>query len=147
MSKLDIFYSRYINLFLPNDGVEFLFNIINELGYNVDKPLSVKERENILFVIDQLFKLDLIYVFHWGKNHNEMKNKKYTIVETLNHINTMWFEKAYYPDYYGMIMFGHKKWYTDKLENLGLTETTNWEQFVKNKIGDLEKWIEENKPK
>jgi len=28
-----------------------------------------------------------------------------------------------------------------------MTQTTNWEWFVENKIGDLEKWIEENRPK
>ena len=56
----------------------------------------------------------------------------------------MWFENAIFPDFYGIVMFGNEKWYTDKLEDLGLTQTTNWENFVKTKIGDLEKWIEES---
>jgi hypothetical protein len=28
-----------------------------------------------------------------------------------------------------------------------MTPTTNWETFVKEKIGNLEKWIEDNRPK
>ena len=28
-----------------------------------------------------------------------------------------------------------------------MTDTTNWETFVNYKIGDLEQWIEENRPK
>ncbi|WP_298364850.1 hypothetical protein [uncultured Lutibacter sp.] len=147
MDKLNIFDNKYINLFLPNDGVEFLFNIINDgLGYNVNKPSSLHEREETLFIIEKLFKLDLIYVFHWGENHEKMKNEKFTIAETLNYINSIWFEKAYYPDYYGMVMFGHNKWYTNKLESLGMTDRTDWKWFVKNKIGNLEKFIEDNRP-
>ena len=51
------------------------------------------------------------------------------------------------PNFYGMVTFGSKKWYVNKLEEQGLTDTTDWETFVKNKIGDLEQWIEENRPK
>ena len=45
-----------------------------------------------------------------------------------------------------MVMFKHKDWYVDALEKKGLTSTTDWKTFVKEKIGDLEKWIEDNRP-
>ncbi len=45
-----------------------------------------------------------------------------------------------------MVIFGSQKWYIKKLENLGLTHTTDWEWFVENKIGNLEDWIKKNRP-
>ena len=59
----------------------------------------------------------------------------------------IWFEGAKFPDLYGMVIFGTQKWYTEALEKKGMTNTTNWKLFVKNKIGNLEQWIEDNRPK
>lgn len=67
--------------------------------------------------------------------------------EIMNLIEEVWFIGADTPDFYGMPMFKYKDWYIQKLEALGLTHTgPDWKWFVENKIGDIEKWIEENKP-
>lgn len=47
----------------------------------------------------------------------------------------------------GMVMFTHPTWYIDKLNGLGLSPTTDWKWFVENKIGNLKKWINYNRPK
>jgi hypothetical protein len=147
MEEINIFNKKYLNLFLPNDGVEFLQNIMFGLRYTYKDLSSKKAKNDTLFVVQRMLELDLIYVFHWGDKNEFLKDKQFSIKETINYIDSIWFEGADYSDFYGMIMFGHKKWYTDKLENLGMTQTTNWEKFVQDEIGDLEKWIEENKPK
>ncbi|MDG2193280.1 MAG: hypothetical protein P8K77_00195 [Polaribacter sp.] len=148
MKRINIFDKEHVNLFCyPGDGIEFLHSVLFSLGYTYKGLFSQKAKKDGLFVIEELFKLDLIYVFHWGKNHDEMKNNTYTIKETLKYIDSIWFGGADYPDFYGMVMFGHKKWYLKELEKLGMTDTTDWKEFVKHKIGNLEQWIEENRPK
>lgn len=147
MKEINIFDDKYVELFCPYDGVEFIQNIILGLGYTNKNLSSQKAKKEALIVIEELLNLNLIYVFHWGQNHSSMVGKVFTIKQTINYIDSLWFQGAGYSDFYGMVMFGYKKWYVEELEKLGMTHTTNWKEFVKNKIGNLEKWIEDNKPK
>ncbi len=66
--------------------------------------------------------------------------------EIIRHLNKVWFEGADFEHFYGMPMFKYKDWYLNALKKEGLTPYTYWRTFVKEKIGDLEKWIEENRP-
>ncbi len=100
----------------------------------------------ILNILKFLLELKVIYVFNWG-NAQPPNIQDFSNEDVINHIDKNWIIGAKYPDFYSMAMFGSTKWYVDKLEELGMTHTTNWESFVSEKIGDLEKWIEENKPK
>jgi len=148
MKEIDIFEPKYLIFFCyDNDSVEFLYNFLQELGYDFNKPISNIVKKEVLNIIKELMKLDVIYVFHWGKDNIQMRNKTLSIQETLNYINKSWYENTKYPDYYDMVMFGYKKWYIEKLKDVGyIPNKTNWSEFVKENIGDLEKWIEENKP-
>lgn len=147
MEKINLFNKKYINLFCyGGDGIEFFQSIMFSLGYSYKELSSLKVKKDTLYVIEELLKLKLIEVFLWGEKHSEMKDKEYSIEEILKYINSIWFDEADYPDFYGMVMFKHKEWYTHKLEKLGMTHTTDWKWFVENKIGNLEKWIQENKP-
>ena len=145
MIDKDVFKGKNINLFSPYSN-ELLYDYIYSLEYTDEASKDWKARHVVLSVLKTLFELDVIYVYKWY-NQPELKNKKLTINETIIKIDDIWFENAIYPDFYNMVMFGSQKWYVDALEKIGMTHTTNWENFVKEKIGDLEQWIERNRPK
>lgn len=147
MKKINIFDKKYFFLFCPYDGVEFMHNVLVSLGYIIKDWRSKQGRQEALYAIEELFKLDLIYVFHWGAKHDQMKDKSYTIEQTLEHIKSVWFEGANTPDFYGMVMLGSKKWYVDKLQESGYVLNSNWEKFYKSKLRNMEQWIEENRPR
>ena len=142
-SKL-LFQQKNIDLFHP-EGVEFIYSILQNLGYR--DFTSKQARIHGLQVIRQLFEMDLIAVFHWGEHHNLLSNLGLNKDQTIQLIDNIWFPSADYSDFLGMPMFGHKEWYLEALKRAGLTSTTDWKTFVKDKIDDLEQWIEENRPK
>lgn len=145
MIKQDLFDKENLDIFIPNDGVEFIYSILQSLGYR-DFTTKVA-REHGLKIINQLFALDLIEIFHWGNYNKIFKNVIFNKIQTLRLIENIWFEGADYSDFIGMIIFKHKDWYIKALEKEGFTHTKNWENFVKEKIGNLEKWIKQNRPK
>lgn len=142
-------FKENVNLFAPYSN-EYLFDFIYLLDYSDNDLKSVQQGKKIKFevidVIKKLLDLKIILIYSWC-NNPELNNKNLTIEETIFHIETIWFNGATFPDFYGMVMFGTQKWYADKLWEIGMTHTTNWESFVNEKIGDLEEWIEKNKPK
>ncbi|WP_067032132.1 hypothetical protein [Allomuricauda sp. CP2A] len=145
MIKENIFAKENLNLFAPNDGVEFIYSILQNLGY---RDFTTKRaRSHGLAVIKQLFELDLIEVFSWGENKKLFDNIILTKNQTLALIDNIWFIGADFSDFISMPMFKHKEWYIEALKKEGLNSTTNWKTFVKEKIGDLEQWIEKNRPK
>ena len=144
MTKTELFHNNNIELFMP-DGIEYIFNILENTGSN--EYTSKDAKKNGLDTIQSLFELNLIEVFHWGEHHKIIHNLDLSYKQTLNYVDNIWFVGADVPDFYGMVMFKFKDWYLRALENNGLTHTTNWKTFVKEKIGDLEKWIEKNRPK
>ena len=145
MIEKDIFKGKNVNLFCPGAN-EFLYDYIYLLGYTDNASNDWKARHIVLSVLKHLLELDIIYIYSWY-NQPELKGKRMTIDEIIKKIDNLWFENAIFPDFYNMVMFGSKKWYIEALRKLGMTHTTNWEAFVKETIGDLEQWIEENRPK
>jgi len=144
MSNFNIFDSKYLYLFMP-DGIEFIHNILENIGINSFK--SLKARDKGLIVIKKLFDLELIEIFHWGKYDNIIRPLNLNKEQTINFIETVWFDNADFSDFSSMPMFKYKEWYLKGLNDMGLTHTTDWKKFVQEKIVDLEKWIEENKLK
>ncbi|MDY7395713.1 hypothetical protein UMM65_10700 [Aureibaculum sp. 2210JD6-5] len=146
MKEVNIFDKKNIFLLEPYDGIEFIYSVLQNIGHYSDFT-TLKARRDGLKVINQLFVLDLIEIFHWGKYQRELNDKKLSIFEIMMYIQELWFIGANFENFHNMPMFKYKNWYISELEKLGMTHTTDWEEFVKNKIGDLEKWIKENKPK
>ncbi|MBO0324184.1 hypothetical protein J0X14_17880 [Muricauda sp. CAU 1633] len=141
----NIFDEQNLDLFIPNDGVEFIYSILQNLGYR--DFTTKKARKHGLDVLNKLFELDLIEIFSWGKHHDLLNNLNLTKNQTIKLIDNIWFVGADFEDFLNMPMFRHKDWYLKALDNEGLTSTTNWKTFVNEKIGDLEQWIEKNRPK
>lgn len=83
---------------------------------------------------------------------NEWDNKKLIYwnlsnMEVLKKIDEMWFENAEYPDFMEMVWFGFQEWYIEALKKEGYgKERILWTDFVEKNIGNLEKWIEKNRP-
>lgn len=141
---MNIFDEKNIELFSP-EGVEFIYNILDSVGITDFKSLEAK---NIgLTIIKKLFGLGLIEVYHWGTYHEDLNGQELSLKQIIALIEKVWFVGADYPDFFGMPMFKYKDWYLKALEKEGLTITTNWKTFVKEEIGDLEQWIEKNRPK
>ena len=142
-------FKKNINLFAPFSN-EYLFDYIYLLGYT-DKDLKKscgydEIKAETLWILEKLLNLKIIYIYTWC-NNSHLNGKVMSSKEILKQIDSLWFKGAEYPDFYEMVMFGTQEWYTDKLWKMGMNHTTNWETFVKNNIGDLEQWIEENRPK
>lgn len=134
------------NLYCPG-ATENLWDVICHLdtrNANIFKK-SVKETalESLKLMLDQ----NVIYIGNeWvGKHH--LKRWKLPNTEIIEIINKKWTEGISFDNLYILAWIDFEGWYLSKLKELGFTEITNWEQFVKNEIGDLKKWIEENKPK
>ncbi len=139
-----IFNKNYIGLFCP-DSNEYLYNYIYELGYTDNDSKNWKCRYIVLSVIKYLLDNQVIYIYDWP-NYPEIK-KNMSNADIIKTIDKLWLKESKYPDFFGMVIFGTSKWYKDNLERLGLTIYTDWNKFVQSEIGDLEKWIENNKPK
>lgn len=145
MTKNELFSSDKIDLLCPQSN-ELLLDFVYLLGYDDMDLQNQNVKEDTLFVIEQLLEIDILYVHKWYENP-KLDNTKLSVKETLDHLDKIWFKGAKYPDFFNMVIFGSKDWYVKKLQSLGMNHTTNWKWFVKNKIGNLEKWIEENRPK
>tara|TARA_B110000967_G_scaffold121007_1_gene123644 strand:+ start:2046 stop:2477 length:432 start_codon:yes stop_codon:yes gene_type:complete len=143
MKTINLFDEEYINVLCPSDN-EYLWNIFNHFGYDNDNNPDIKKQT--LRALKIMLDLDIIFVAKWFAKP-ELENCNLEPNEIIKHINEIWFDGAIFPDFYGMVMFNSKDWYKDKLENKGFTPFVNWKNFTKEEIGDLEKWIEENKPK
>lgn len=146
---INIFDKKYVDLFYPYHN-EILWEIADEIGYNNDytNPNAKKETLNVL---KQMLDLDIINILCWVTKP-ELENKNLTNKEIIKEIDKMWVKETDYPDFYSIVIFGLPKWYKEGLEALGLSEMPtkdelSWEYFVEYKIGNLEGWIEKNRPK
>ena len=142
----NLFDNKHIFLFEPYDGIEYIYSILQNIGHYPDFK-SLKARREGLMIINQLFELNLIEVFHWGDYENELKNKRLTTFEKMIYIQELWFIGANFEDFHKMPIFRYKNWYIEELEKLGMTHTTDWKEFVTNKIKNIGNWIEDNNPK
>lgn len=86
---MNIFNKENLLLFHP-EGVEFINDILSSINLYKDYTLLSSRRKG-LEVINKLFELDLIEVFHWGKYEGEFKGKKLSIFEKMMYIQELWF--------------------------------------------------------
>ena len=129
--------------------IELLFDFFHELNIKLNKKCSREEKKAVLKVVETMLTQKVIYAC---SNDNKLDGalRKWNLSDTeiVNKIDEIWFEGAKFPNFYDMVWFEYQDWYIKALEKKGFVNNiTNWESFVKNKIGNLEKWIEENKPK
>ena len=141
-----IFNKKKIFLFEPYDGIEFIYSILQNIGYYPDFTTKEARRDG-LRIINNLFELDLIEIFHWGEYQKELKGKDIPLFDKMMYLQELWFEGADFADFTNMPMFKYKDWYIESLKNLGMNHYRDWEQFVNDKIVNLEEWIENNRPK
>ncbi|MBE7696405.1 hypothetical protein [Tenacibaculum finnmarkense] len=142
MENINIFEEKY-SFAVTSEIVEYL----PHLFYIEDHEDQSILKNRTLHILKKVLDLDILEVIEWIAKP-ELENKNLTTDEIIKHIDEIWFEGAEFPDFYAMVEFGSTKWYKSKLNELGLThDITDWDLFVRNKIGDLEKWIKENRPK
>ncbi len=145
IDKKDLFKKENINLLCPY-SFEFLNHLIGQLGYNQESYDDLNVKQNVLNTLNYIFDLEILEVYDWI-NNPQLKNQDMSYKEIVSAIDDLWVKGIEYPDFYGIVLFGPKGWYVKKLEKMGMTHTTDWQNFIEDKIGDLEKWIEKNKPK
>jgi hypothetical protein len=149
MKELNSLLKSNIYLTCP-DPFEFLPELLSMVGhsnfneYNLNKKL--KARDEALNVIRILAELGILIVYEWY-TMPELNNIKLSTKDMLMHLDKVWFKEAKEADFYNMVIFGSPNWYLEKTKDMGLTITTDWKIFVKKRIGDLEDWIEKNRPK
>ncbi|MCE2612663.1 hypothetical protein LVD13_06745 [Flavobacteriaceae bacterium D16] len=143
---IDLFSKEHIDLFCPYDSLEFIHNILSNIGYGFENEASKEAKADGLAVIRKLLELNLLEVFHWGPEHSSRKGKSYTNEEILDYVDAIWKEGTQYPDFYGLVMFKYKDWYTNALEEEGLTMFTDWRTFANTKIGNIEDFIKKHSP-
>lgn len=145
MTDIDLFNKKFINTLSPY-YLEYLWDLISVLGFKNSEVNEESTKKSVLKAIQIMLNLKVLKISNWIKEP-ELNKKRLSINETLENIDRIWFKGANYQDFYDMIMFENQKWYIESLEKAGMNPTTNWKKFVKENIGNLEKWINENKPK
>ncbi|WP_222984448.1 hypothetical protein [Flagellimonas meishanensis] len=149
MTKEELFNKKSVNidLFHP-EGVEFISSILQNLGYTYTNEFTEEAREHGLNTIEKLLELELIEVYHWGDYNEKLNGKLIPNIRIMRYLAELWQKGAKTPDFYGMPMFKYQKWYLDALKKVGFEyRGIDWKSFVKEKLGDLELWIEQNRPK
>ncbi len=144
---MDLFSKTYNHIFHPF-GLESLYH----LSTFIKEKNKVKDVEKIKLLTLQsvsfLIEKDIISILEYDCTHSKSlkkieSNHKKTIEIIKNKLNDI--EKL--DELYDFFWFKFKDWYVKGLENLGVSMyTLDWPTFVEEKIGDLEQWIEENKP-
>jgi hypothetical protein len=145
ITKKNLFTNDYVDLLSP-ETFEFLNLLIGQLGYNREDYNDPEVKKEVLNLIKIILDLDIITVHKWMDDLT-LLSEHMTTDEIVKKIDRLWMKSIEYPDFYKIALFGPKDWYKNKLEKMGFTPTTNWKTFVATKIGDLEKWIEYNRPK
>lgn len=146
--EIDIFSKKYNSILHP-----FHLESLNHLsGFikSTDNSLSfIEMKKNTLEVLNFLLENNIVYVLEKDFMMNkEFRKIKLSNEEIINEINNNWFEDISWEDFYFMLWFRFQDWYKDRLIAEGLVnKPMKWNDFVKNNIGDLEQWIEENRPK
>jgi N-dimethylarginine dimethylaminohydrolase len=148
VKEINIFEEEY-NIALNPFALEGLWDLksffkdkIKYLKFNELKYLTI---ETLSFLLTN----DLIYILE----PNWMENKEFNKInisddEIINKIKNNWTENISDDELYNLVWFKFQDWYRESLESKGLTVyTIKWNEFINEKIGDLEKWIEEHKPK
>ena len=139
-NKCDLF------LFHP-EGIEYVYNVLENLGYTNKEYSSKEARTEGLEIINSLLELNMIEIFSWNST-DISTDKNISNREIMNRLKNVWFVGADFPDFIQMPMFKYKHWYLDALEKKGFKQHKGiWSGFVKSHIVDLIQFIKSNNPK
>ncbi|RXG31858.1 hypothetical protein [Leeuwenhoekiella marinoflava] len=145
MNRKELFQPHNMNLLCPH-SFEYLHELLGMLGYSSKQYHLQEAREKVFDTLEILFDLEILNIYDWVKKP-DLNNKKIPVKKILQEIDTLWDINSEFDHFYDFLIFGNENWYVEQLIKLGLTHTTNWLLFVKYEIGDLENWIEENRPR
>lgn len=145
--NLDIFSEKYNSILHP-----FHLENLDQLSVfikNKNNHLPFKElKKETLEIISFLLENDIVYALeqNWMGN-KEFKKTKLSNKDIIDKINNNWREDTSWEEFYFMLWFKFQDWYTTKLSAKGLTYySVDWNKFINDKIGNLEQWIQDNKP-
>lgn len=98
-TMLNIFDKKYIELFMPYEGVEYIHSIIQSLGYGIEDFKSPEVRIEALEAIRQLLDLEILEIYKWGGNENNIEVSNLSNKEILHRVEQLWFIGADYVDF------------------------------------------------
>lgn len=141
MKEVNLFNENYIDLLCPY-YVEYLWSITSKLEENNETNI----REKTLEIISQLLDLQIVYVGDEWLDPTTLKKWELSNEAIIDRIKKKWFIGAQFPDLYEIAAFGYKEWYINSLAKADFQKAKNWKTFVSTNIGDLESWIQFNRP-
>lgn len=127
--------------------IELLFDFFGKYDIKINDNYTRDSKEKVLKAISILLEQKIIFVGNWSDNKEfiiwELSNS-----EILLQIDLLWKKDIKFHEFYNLVWFGYQKWYIDGLNNKGFgKEKISWNIFIEERLGNLELWIEENKPK
>jgi|GEM_PF-4678260 hypothetical protein len=148
MITINVFSTKYNGVFHPF-GIESLYHLavyIREKNIDIElDDLNTLTLEVFQYLINN----NIIYVLenNWMKN-KELNKIKLSNNDLIKNIKEKMSSSKSMDEFYDFYWIKYQNWYREGLENKGLNVyTIKWNEFINERIGDLEKWIEENKPK
>tara|TARA_R100001377_G_C3142603_1_gene93263 strand:+ start:199 stop:648 length:450 start_codon:yes stop_codon:yes gene_type:complete len=148
MIKSDIFKNIYIDILHPFH-LENLWQLVKYVENKTNNLKPNELKEITLKILTFLLNEKLIYILE----NNFMYNKDFKRTHLSNtlimqSINEKWTSSISDDDLYNLAWFKFEDWYINKLSEKGLNiYTMDWNKFLEDNIGDLEQWINHNRPK
>ncbi|MEE9350043.1 MAG: hypothetical protein V3U80_08355 [Flavobacteriaceae bacterium] len=144
MKKINLFQKTYIDILCPL-YTENLWHIISLINNNQISHNELKT--TVLSILNYLLENKILFVIDEIIDNKTFIRSKLNKDQTIQFIDSKWNEKIDFMDLYLLAWFRFEDWYIDGLTKKGLVSIKDWQKFVAKEIGDLEKWINNNKPK
>jgi len=145
MNKKNLSKKNYIDLLDPY-STECFWHIVSKIKDH-DKKIEFSELKlSALHILEYMLENKIVFIIEKITQDKRIIRDKRTTNEVLKYIDKSWNEETEFIDLYNLAWLGFENWYKNDLIKIGLKETINWKHFVKNNIGDLMNWINENKP-
>lgn len=133
------------NFYIPYK-IELLFDFFPELNVRVDKYYSSDEKKEVLKWVRKLLEERIIFAGEFGDD-KKLKRWDLSIDKIIDKISANWKEDIDFPGFYNIVWFGYEDWYINALKKEGYNDELDWKWFLDNKIGEIEVWVKENRPK
>lgn len=133
-----------MNFYMPYK-VEFLFDFFSDFEIKLNEPYTLEKKNKVLKFIRILLENKIIYAGSYIDNKT-FKKWDSPINKIIEDIFLNWKENLDYSDFYNIVLFRYESWYIEALKREGYNDLVDWNWFIEEKIGDLKKWIEKNRP-
>lgn len=144
MKDFTIFKKEYSSLFTEHGyGVVTIQYILHGLGYDLFNLNTSKAREDGLLAIKQLFEYKIIKLTFL--NGDLFTDESIQTEEKIEKIANLW--NVGETEFETIAKFDYQDWYYKKMNQSGINENTDWDWFENIFVPNMEKWIEENRPK